>query len=57
MYSIPSLVLETQTWGWRDDSVFKSTDCSLGGPKFKSQQQLGGSQPPIMGGDALFLCV
>jgi hypothetical protein len=34
--------------GWRDGSVGRSTDCSSKGPKFKSQQPHGGSQPPIM---------
>ena len=34
--------------GWRNGSVVKSIDCSLGGPEFKSQQPHGGSQPSIM---------
>jgi hypothetical protein len=41
-------------WGWRDSSVVKSTDCSSRGPEFKSQQPHGGSQPSVMGSDALF---
>ena len=50
--------LKIQTrWGWRDGSAVKSTDCSSRGPEFKSQQPYGGSQPPIMGSDALFWCV
>jgi hypothetical protein len=43
--------------GWRDGSVVKSTDCSSRGPEFKSQQPHGGSQPSVMGSDALFWCV
>jgi len=42
---------------WRDGSVVKSTDCSSWGPEFKSQQPHGGSQPSVMGSDALFWCV
>jgi len=41
-------------WDWRDGSVVKSTDCSSKGPEFKSQQPHGGSQPSVMGSDALF---
>jgi hypothetical protein len=41
-------------WGWRDDSVVKSTDYSFEGPEFKSQQPHGGSQPSVMRSDALF---
>ena len=40
--------------GWRDGSVVKSTDCSSRGPGFNSQQPHGGSQPSVMGSDALF---
>ena len=40
--------------GWRDGSVAKSTDCSSRGPEFNSQQLYGGSQPSLMGSDALF---
>ena len=43
--------------GWRDGSVVKSTDCSSKGPEFNSQQPHGGSQPPVMGSDALFWCL
>jgi hypothetical protein len=42
---------------WRDGSVVKSTDCSSRGPEFKSRQPHGGSQPSVMGSDALFWCV
>jgi hypothetical protein len=40
--------------GLRDGSVVKSTDGSSKGHEFKSQQPHGGSQPSIMGSDALF---
>ena len=43
--------------GWRDGSVVKSADCSSEGPKFKSQQPHGGSQPSITKSDALFWSV
>jgi hypothetical protein len=43
--------------GWRDGSVVKNTDCSSRGPEFNSQQPHGGSQPSVMGFDALFWCV
>jgi hypothetical protein len=39
-------------WGW--GSVDKSTGCSSRGPDFNSQQPHGGSQPSVMGSDALF---
>jgi len=42
---------------WRDGSAVKSTDCSSRGPEFNSQQPHGGSQPSVMGSDALFSCV
>jgi hypothetical protein len=42
--------------GWRD-AVVKSTDCSSRGPEFKSGQRHGGSQPSVLGSDALFWCV
>jgi hypothetical protein len=32
----------------------KSTDCSSRGPEFNSQQPDHGSQPSVMGSDALF---
>jgi hypothetical protein len=41
--------------GWRDSLGAKSTDCSSRGPEFNAQQPLGGSQPSVMGFDALFL--
>jgi hypothetical protein len=33
------------------------TDCSSRGPEFNSQQPQGGSQPSVMGTDALLWCV
>ena len=39
--------------GWRDGSAVKSTDCSSKGSEVKSQQPHGGSQPSVMGSDAL----
>jgi hypothetical protein len=43
--------------GWRDGSAVKSMDCSSRGPEFNSQQPHGGSQPSVMGSEALFCCV
>jgi hypothetical protein len=40
--------------GWRDGSEVKSTGCSFKGHEFNSQQPHGGSQPSVMGSDALF---
>jgi hypothetical protein len=40
--------------GWRGGSAVKSSDCSSRGPEFNSQQPHGGSQPSVMGSDALF---
>ena len=37
--------------------LIKSTGCSSRGPKFNTQQLHGGSQPSVMGSDALFWCV
>jgi hypothetical protein len=39
--------------GWRDGSVVKNTDCSSRGPEFNSQQLHDGSQPSVMGSDAI----
>ena len=52
----------TEKWiedigGWRDGSEVKGTVCSSRGPEFNSQQPHGGSQPSVMGTDALFWCV
>jgi hypothetical protein len=35
-------------------SAVKSINCSSKGPEFNSQQPHGGSQPSVMGSDALF---
>jgi hypothetical protein len=52
---VPKAVLENRNQGvWRDDSVVETTDCSSRGPEFNSQQPHGGSQPSVMGSDALF---
>jgi hypothetical protein len=39
--------------GWRDGSAVKSTDCFSRGHEFKSQQPHGGSQPSVIGSDAI----
>jgi hypothetical protein len=39
---------------WRNALEDKSTGCSSRGPEFSSQQPRGGSQPSVMGSDALF---
>jgi hypothetical protein len=39
--------------GWRDGPAVKSADCSSSSPEFNSQQPHGGSQPSVMGFDAL----
>jgi hypothetical protein len=46
-------LLKTYTWGWRDGTEFKNTGYSSRGPRFNSQQPHGGSQPSVMGSDAL----
>ena len=43
--------------GERDGSAVKSTGCSSRGPKFNSQQAHDGSQPCVVGSDALLCCV
>ena len=43
--------------GCTEGSVVKSTDCSSRGPEFNIQQLPGGSQPSVIGSDALFWCV
>jgi hypothetical protein len=40
--------------GWRDGSMVKSTDCSSRDPEFNYQKPHGGSQPSVIGSDALF---
>jgi hypothetical protein len=51
------LAQEWENRGCRDGSEVKSTDCLSKGPEFKSQQPHGGSQPSVMGSEALFWCV
>jgi hypothetical protein len=53
----PALILKIRFWGWRDGSAVKSTDCSSEGLEFNYQQPHGGSQPSVMGSNALFWCV
>jgi hypothetical protein len=59
--AIPGLVvlgsIREQAEGWRGGSAVKSTDCSSRCLDFNSQQPHGGSQPSLMGSDALFWCV
>ena len=43
--------------GWKDGSVVKSNVYSFRGREFNTQQPHGGSQPAVMGSDALFWCV
>jgi hypothetical protein len=52
-----TLLRKKKAVGCRDGSVVKRTDCSSRGPEFNSQKPRGGSQPSIMGSDALFWCV
>jgi hypothetical protein len=54
---VKDLTQENQIWDWSDGSMVKSTDCSSKGPEFNSQQPRGGSQPSVMGSNALFWCV
>jgi len=49
--------LECINKDWRDGSAVKSTDCSSRGPELEFQQPHGGSQPSVVGSDALFWCV
>jgi hypothetical protein len=42
-----AVVSMTTGLGWLDGSVGKSNDCSTEGPKFKSEQPHGGSQPSV----------
>jgi hypothetical protein len=52
--SVLILILKKQKRDWRDGSAVKSTDCTSRDPEFNSQQPHGGSQPSVMGSDALF---
>jgi hypothetical protein len=46
-------IYKIKNTGWRHGSAVKSTDYSSKGPEFNSQQPHGGSQPSVMGSDAL----
>jgi hypothetical protein len=47
-----------QIWGAGEMAQWvRAPDCSSEGPKFKSQQPHGGSQPSVMRSDALFWCI
>jgi hypothetical protein len=52
-----SNLMKTTNPGWRDGSEVKSTECSSRRFQFNSQQPHGGSQPSVMGSNALFWCV
>jgi hypothetical protein len=54
LFTVIPLMLEGKKLGWRDGSAVKSTDYSSRCPEFNSQQPHGGSQPSVMGSDALF---
>jgi hypothetical protein len=49
------LQLRTLAQGWRNDG--SEVKCFSRGPEFNSQQPHGGSQPSVIGSDALFWCV
>jgi hypothetical protein len=51
------LSLENKSGAGEMAQWVRAPDCSSEGPKFKSQQPHGGSQPPIMRSDALFWCI
>jgi hypothetical protein len=51
------MYFKTNIWGWRDGSVVKSTNRSSRDLEFNSQQPHGGSQPSVVGSDALFIVV
>jgi hypothetical protein len=54
--SLAPRVKEFKNCSWRESSVVRNTDCSSRGSEFNSQQPHGGSQPPVMGTNALFWC-
>ena len=49
--------LKSPPWGLERWLMVKSTDCSSRGFEFNSQPPHGGSEPSVMGSDALFWCV
>jgi hypothetical protein len=51
------LLRMTTIWAGEMAQWVRAPDCSSEGPKFKSQQPHGGSQPPVMRSDALFWSV
>jgi hypothetical protein len=57
LYFVFVVFLKIILRGWRDGSAVKITDGSSRGPEFNPQQLHGGSQPSVMGSDALFWCV
>jgi hypothetical protein len=48
---------ERKKYTSRAGKMVKITDCLSRGPEFNSQQLHGGSQPSVIGSDALFWCV
>jgi hypothetical protein len=48
------IALKIDIGGWRDGSEAKSTGYSSRGLRFNFQHLHGGSQPSVMGSDALF---
>jgi hypothetical protein len=46
--------LKTKQGGWRDGSRLRALTVLPDGPEFNSQQLLGGSQPSVIGYNALF---
>ena len=56
-YNLLESSLRIQLANWRDGSAVKNTGFLSKGPEFNSQQPHGGSQPSVMGSDALFWCV
>ena len=47
-------IIKNEEGDWSDGAAVKSTLCSFWGPEFNSQQPHGGSQPTILGTNALF---
>jgi hypothetical protein len=50
-------VFKGVAWAGEVAQRLKNTDYSSGGREFNSQQVHGGSQPSVMGSDALFWCL
>jgi hypothetical protein len=49
-----TLPVQNEFGAWRDDSAVKSAGCFSRGPDSNSQQPRGGSQPSVIGSNALF---